>query len=314
MRKIFLTVIVALVGAVSVSAQNFQDKKDLLPISILIQDQPDPLPQGARTYAITKLKQIAANNGVAANENFSRFFISLEITPITKDILPGPPMQISQNMQVTFFLCDYFDQKVFASISIETKAVGTNDTKCFINAVKAINVNSKEITAFMQSGKQKIIDYYNANCSNIIKKAESLSFQKQYEAALYELTSVPEVCDCYDDVLAKTKDVFQKYIDYACDVNLAKAKAAWAAEQNSEGASKAGEYLSQIYPDAKCYEEAQTLYNEVKSKVLADWEFEMKKWQDMVDLESQRIEASRAIGVAYGNGQQPTTYVMPWMR
>ncbi|MBQ4033405.1 MAG: hypothetical protein II620_05515 [Paludibacteraceae bacterium] len=124
MKKLFISAIALLVCGASAVAQNFQDKKDLIPISILIQDQPDPLPQGARTYAITKLKQIAANNGVAANEDFSRFFISLELTPITKDILPGPPMQIAQNMQVTFFLCDYFDQKVFASTSIETKAVG----------------------------------------------------------------------------------------------------------------------------------------------------------------------------------------------
>ena len=48
--------------------------------------------------------------------------------------------------------------------------------------------------------------------------------------------------------------------------------------------------------------------------MLDDWKFEMKKWQDGVDLESQRIEASRAVGVAYGNGQKPTTLVMPWMR
>ncbi len=314
MNKLLISAIALLVCGASAVAQNFQDKKDLIPISILIQDQPDPLPQGARTYAITKLKQIAANNGVAANEDFSRFFISLELTPITKDIIPGPPMQIAQNMQVTFFLCDYFDQKVFASTSIETKAVGTNETKCFINAVKAINVNSKEIAQFMQDGKQKIIDYYNANCPNIIKKAENLSFQKQYENALYELSSVPEVCDCYDDALAKTKEVYQQYIDHLCDVNLAKAKAAWAAQQNSGGAAEAGEYLSQIYPDAKCYGEAQGLYNEVKAKVLDDWKFEMKKWQDGVDLESQRIEASRAVGVAYGNGQKPTTLVMPWMR
>lgn len=314
MKKIIITAMAALMGVVAINAQNFQDKKDLISISVLIPDQPDPLPQGARAYAITKLKQIAANNGVAANESFSRFFISLELTPLTKDILPGPPMQIAENMQITLFLCDYFDQKIFASTSIETKAVGTNETKCFINAVKAINTNSKEITKFMQDGKQKIIDYYNANCSNIIKKAENLAFQKQYESSLYELTSVPEVCDCYDQALAKTKEVYQAYVDYMCDVNLASAKSAWAAEQNSSGAASAGKYLANIYPDAKCYGDAQVLFQEIKSKVLDDWKFEMKKWQDGVDLESQRIEAFRAVGVAYGNGQKPTTLVMPWMR
>ena len=53
---------------------------------------------------------------------------------------------------------------------------------------------------------------------------------------------------------------------------------------------------------------------EIRDKVLADWQFEMKKWQDGIDLESQRIEAMRQIGVAYGNGQQPTTYGLGWLR
>ncbi|MCQ2351542.1 MAG: hypothetical protein MJ003_06170 [Paludibacteraceae bacterium] len=314
MKRTFITLLVATICASAVTAQNFNDKKDLLPISIVIQDQPDPLPIGARTYAITKLKQIAANNGVAANENFSRFFITLEIMPTTKDILPGPPMKISQNSQVTFFLCDYFDQKIFASTSIDQVGVGDNETKCFINIVKGINTKSPQLAEFMEEGKQKVIDYYNANCDNIIKKAESLSFQKDYEAALYELTSVPEVCDCYDRALAKTKEVYQAYIDYMCDVNLAQAKAAWAAEQNSEGAKKAGEFMANILPDAKCYGDAQTLYSEIKGKVLDDWKFEMKMWQDNVDLEKQRIDAARQVGIAYGNHQQPTSYLLPWVR
>ena len=45
------------------------------------------------------------------------------------------------------------------------------------------------------------------------------------------------------------------------------------------------------------------LYKEIKGKVLDDWKFEMKKYQDGVDLEKQRIEAARAVGVAYGTHQ-----------
>ena len=40
----------------------------------------------------------------------------------------------------------------------------------------------------------------------------------------------------------------------------------------------------------------------------------MKKWQDGVDLESQRINAFREVGVAYGQGQQPTTTNIGWLR
>jgi len=92
------------------------------------------------------------------------------------------------------------------------------------------------------------------------------------------------------------------------------AKTTWMSQQNSEGAEAAAEYLSQIYPDATCYGEAQQLYAEIKGKVLDDWKFEMKKWQDGVDLEAQRINAFREVGIAFGQGQQPSTTNIAWLR
>jgi hypothetical protein len=71
--------------------------------------------------------------------------------------------------------------------------------------------------------------------------------------------------------------------------------------------------MSYIYPDAKCYGEAQILHKEIKAKVLDDWKFVMKMYQDQVDLESQRISAWRDVGVAFGKNQQPTTYNVNWL-
>jgi hypothetical protein len=97
--------------------------------------------------------------------------------------------------------------------------------------------------------------------------------------------------------------IYQMYIDNQCNINLAAARQAWAAEQNASGAVAAGEYLANILPDASCYSEAMELYKEIKGKVLDDWKFEMKIYQDGVDLEKLRIDAMRQIGVAYGNHQ-----------
>lgn len=205
------------------------------------------------------------------------------------------------------------DQKIFATASLNAKGVGTNETKAYIDAVKHINANSKQFKELAETGKAKIIAYYEAQCDNIIKKAQSLAKQKNYEAALYELTVIPDVCSCYDRALEATAEIYQQYIDYLCDVNLAKARTAWAAEQNADGAKKAGDYLANIYPDAKCYKEGMDLYREIKGKVLDDWKFEMKIYQDGVDLERERIRAWRDVGVAYGNHQQPISNYVNWL-
>ena len=314
-KNIFIVIaVMALLCVGRLSAQNdFKDGESRIALSIALPEQANLLPSGAESYLINKLKQAAAQNGLAAEEGFSRFFITAVITPLTRDIVAGPPQQIAQNLEITLYIADGFDQKLFATTTVSAKGVGTNETKSYIDAVKHINTNSKQFKEFAETGKAKIIAYYEAQCDNIIKKAQSLANQKNYEAALFELTAIPDACKCYDRALEVTADIYQQYIDYLCDVNLAQARSAWAAEQNSFGAKKAGEYLAYIYPDAKCYNEAMSLYREIKDKVLDDWKFEMKIYQDGVDLEKERIKAWRDVGVAYGNHQQPISNYVNWL-
>jgi len=310
---VFATVAALLMGVSGLYAQPKNDPSAIV-LSVIIPDGINGFPDVAKNVLSNKITQVAAANGVSAADGFGRFFITAVPSIMTKDIVPGPPQQIAQSMEVTFYVADYFDQKIFASTSISCKGVGTNENKAYVDAIKNVNVNSPKLKAFVELGKQKIIDYYIAQCDNIINKAKSLAGQKGYEEAIYLLTSIPEaVPACYGKALDETKIIFQQYIDHLCNVNLAHAKSAWAAEQNSTGAYHAGEYLNYIYPDAKCYGEAQELYKEIKGKVLDDWKFVMKMYQDQVDLESQRIRAWRDVGVAFGNNQKPTTYHVNWL-
>lgn len=55
-------------------------------------------------------------------------------------------------------------------------------------------------------------------------------------------------------------------------------------------------------------------YIALKQKVTSDWDFENReKYKDEAGLKKQRIEAARAIGVAFGNGQQPVTTNITWL-
>ena len=56
------------------------------------------------------------------------------------------------------------------------------------------------------------------------------------------------------------------------------------------------------------------LYREIKGKVLDDWKFEMKKYQDGIDLEKLRIDAAHQVGVAYGTHQPAQTTSIEFLR
>ena len=314
MKKTAIFVMAFALSSVITFAQNNSSDGHNLALKVLVEELVEPFPPTATVQVENKLNALLAKNGIASMDYLGQFFITVRATPLTKDVLPGPPMQIAETMDFTFYIADYYSQLIFSTASITAKGVGTTDTKSYMDAIKKINLNSSALTQFVTEGKTKIIKYYNEQADKIILKARSLAQQHDYEQALYLVQTIPSECDRYEDAIAAGNEIYQQYVDYLCDVNLAAAKMAWVSGQNSAAAERAGEYLALIYPEAKCYGEAEKLYAEIKGKVLDDWKFVMKRYQDGVDLERERIHSWRDVGVAYGRGQQPTTTNIGFIR
>lgn len=284
-----------------------------IPITVVGSVQKD-VPKGTNTFIENKLQQIISQNGLGSADYYGRFVITASFMQVTKDIVPGPPKQFVENLDVTFYIVDNIEQKIFSSTTVSVRAVDRSEEKVFNKAIRSINVKSPQMTSFVNEGREKIVNYYISQADRIIATAHSLARQRNYEAAFYELSTIPQACGAaYDKALAAGNVIYQEYVDYMCDVNLAKARSAWMAEQNSYAAYEAGEYLSKILPDAKCYGSAEALYWEIKAKVLDDWKFEMKKYNDQVSLEQARIDAWRQVGVAYGRNQKSDTYNVTWL-
>ena len=285
------------------SATTFAAETEYLPISVCAADDTESFPQGAKALIENKLTQLLTKNGIAGLDYLGQFVLTVTTTPLDKDVIPGPPQKISEKMEMNLYIVDAYARTIFSSTAITVRGIGETENKCYLNAISHMPLQTPQMAQFVAEGKQKIIDYYDHEGEAIIKKAQALAAQKKYDEALYWVSLIPQQCKHYDASLAAGIEIYQMYVDNLCNQNLALARSAWAAEQNSVGAYAAGEYLANILPDAGCYGEAMELYTEIKGKVLDDWKFEMKKYQDGVDLEKQRIDAMRQIGVAYGEHQ-----------
>jgi hypothetical protein len=292
-----------------VNAQNCE-----VSLMIYIPEQPEDIPMAAETYLVNQMNKVATANGLAASEGYSQFLITPRFTVLGKSILPGPPRSFVYEFDISLFIGDYLGQKVFSSTSINVKGIGSNETKAYLDAIKRINPSSRELQAFIAEGKTKIIAYYDANYQNIIKKAQSLAVQKQFEEAMFNLTTIPECSRGYSEALKATSIVYKQYVDDLCNKNLSRAKAVWVSQQDYYGASEAAEYLSEIYPEASCYREAMSLYREIKAKIREEWAFEMKQYDDDVALDKQRVNAWKEVGVAYGNNQKQEVNNVYWGR
>lgn len=259
------------------------------------------IPTEAKKALETKLNQITTNNGMGGSSANPRFIITAVLNVGTKDIIPGPPQMIAQNIDVTLFVGDAITNTVFSNTVISIKGVGSNENKSLIDAIKNINPKNKDISTFLEEGKNKIISYYTTQCDFIIKDAETLAKQQKFDEAIYKLALVPEVCkECYFKCLDKLTTIYQQKIDADCKSKFNEAKTTWSANQTPTGAEKAGDILSAINPEATCQSEITLFIKNIDAKLKADekarWQFKMKQYADKIAIKKDQIRIAEEKG------------------
>ena len=299
-----------LVQVLFVTAQQNSDDLGRIVLKTFI-PQNNNIPEEAQKSLETKLNQMISNYGMAGSELNPRFVLMAKINIGTKDIVAGPPQMVSQNMDITLFVGDAINNTLFSSVTISVKGVGTNENKAYIDAFKSLNTNDKNIAAFLDKGKKKIVDFYASQCGFIIQDATALAKQKKYEEALYHLSQVPTVCEnCYGKVNALMAEIYQQKIDTDCNVKYNQAKILWNAHQKNT--DEITTLLSEIDPQASCYSFVLQLSDEIKSKSdteeKAKLRLALKKYNDNINLEKKRIEAYREIAVEYARTQPEIIY------
>ena len=265
------------------------------------------LPAEAKSLLTTKISQITSNNGMGGSQVNPRFIITANVNVGTKDIIAGPPQMIAQNIDITLFIGDAVTNTIFSNAIFSLKGVGTNENKAFIEAIKTLNPKNKEVITFLEEGKSKIINYYASQCDFIIKDAQTLVKQENYDEAIYQLSLVPDVCqDCYFKCLDTLTSIYQKKIDADCNVKFNEAKVTWTAAQNPDGAEKAGDILSTINPMASCQLDVSAFIKSIDAKLKADekarWEFKMKQYADKIAMHKEQIR------IAEDKGKRDDTY------
>jgi hypothetical protein len=297
MRKITFTLLLFSASFLNLKAQKKLNDVNRIVLNTYVPEQIEAFPSQAKSLLENKLSQISTNYGMGGSAINPRFVLMSNISVLSKDISPGPPQMTAMNLQVTLFIADAIDMKKYASTSIDVKGVGVgnNENKAYIDAIKNINVNNTEIKSFIEDGKSKIVDYYNTQCDFIIRDAMSLSKKGEYDAAMFKLAAVPDICEnCYMKTMDTMQFVYQQKIDKECMLIMRNAKTTWIANQNAEGASKVAEIINSISPFSTCEPDASNLLKEISLKLAADekarWEFQIQKHKDAVKLKEEALK------------------------
>lgn len=322
MKKIIL--LFALVGLLMPGfAQNSAQKTDdigRIALSVYLDRNKTKLPSSAYNILQNKMQTLVSQNGLGGTFG-QRFIITANCNLLTQDITPTAPPMHAYTLEVTFYVGDAVEGTLFASTSVTSKGVGETPDKAYIAALKAVKSGSPELKDMLNTAKQKIVEYYNSKCDFLLAAAESQYKVEEYDEAIYQLMTIPEVCkECYMKAQDKIAGIYQSKIDKECASLLTSARAAWvprgSAEDSRESAIMASELLAQVNPNASCHGEALKLMNEIGAKMEAldkrDWEFRLKMEQHAHEENMSIINATKEVAVARAKNQPKTVYKIYW--
>ena len=300
--KRIISAIVAIIVSFGAFAQNIN-----IPLRVTVSEETGTAK--VNEYLHNKLLSIVATEGIGGGEHgISHFMLAAKSFTDSKEVVGTAPTMYAMNINLTLYIVNWVDGSIFAQNSLTLKGAGQSEEKCYMNALRQINPQNARLNKMLADGERKIVAYYTAEGENIIARAKTLTTAKQFDEALFLLSSIPSVAkEPYAKAQPILTETYKQYLNYKDAKLLHKAKSVWAATQNRTGAAEAGALLAEIEPDSDCRAEAESLYESIKKRIGEEWTFVMKAYDDRVQVEKQRIEAARAIGVAYGSGQQPNT-------
>lgn len=268
----------------------------------------EDIPAEACRKLENRLTRAIAANGYADNGYINRFVLAAKVDILSKDVVPSTPARISQKLDVTFMVGDIIENKVYSTCTVSLAGIGTNETKAFISAFSKVNSNHKELQAMLVEARQKIMAFYIDHCDEIVHSAQTLADMQKYDEAIFRLISVPNACaDCYQKCQSAASVIYFRKIDSEAVTLLNQAKAEWMSHPDATGAQIVAGIISQINPQAKSYNEVTVFRQEISSKLEAEakkeWDFRMKQYEDNQAFKRSIVDACKAIGVAFGNGQ-----------
>ncbi len=316
MKKIVLTMFVISIFLIKGYGQSgFGQTDDMGRISIaaIVPDEAG-LKGAARSNLQNRMMQIATMNGLGATQERAQFAMVPMISIISQDVTPTAPPQVALNLELSLYIVDVVSQNIFSQVTVNLRGVDRSEEAAYNQAINNIRPRQGQYRGFIETGKQKIIEYYNSECDKIISTAQALAGQQQYGEALFLLMSVPDVSrQCYHMCMELSIDIYEQYANQKCEELLSAARAAWASKDLNEARNN----LGQITPDMDCYPQAEELVEHITATVEAEgasaWDFKMQQYEDDVDMQRLKIEAGRDVARSWAHWGAARYFDWSWL-
>lgn len=323
MKKSVIFALLGLLSCFATMSANNNDGISYYPVIAGLE-----IPESSRQSLMAKMEQIITKNGYGTKDHADRFVMLAKCNVLEKDVAPTTPPRIAQTVEITFTLGDAVENKTFASTSVELKGIGTNESKAWQTSFNQLKADNASIAELFRQANAKIEEYYSTNCQRIIDEARTLAATGEYEQALANLMSVPDICcECRRRAQAEAVSIYNRMTESKGAELLAKAKNAWSISQDSDGAKKALDYINSIPIESSSYAGAEELIDSISHKLSLDnerkWQLMLKKYEDNLQLQRSHelhnhqeqiasIAAAKSVAEKWAENQPQTKIYLNW--
>ncbi|MES2651591.1 MAG: hypothetical protein V4663_07620 [Bacteroidota bacterium] len=311
-RLLQLYICIPFIFWLSESKAQDENKLSSISLSVILPTNIDGISDSQLSMLESKIIEASTNNGVSAVGYYQNFVIYPKFEIYAEKQSNGGIRNVTVvDCNINLFIKQLSTNIIFASYSKRIQGSGFNKGEAINNAISSFDSSDEKLNTFVKNGKEKILNYYQANCDIILKKAETERNLKRHESALAVLLTIPEdAISCSLKAQARAKVVYSELQNYNCRQYLQKATAFSAAKDYKA----ALQYLSWVDPTSLCGSESKKLISVISSKVDSEdkqqWDFLLKTYSDNVALKRAQIQSANSIALAWLRTQgNPTSYV-----
>ena len=301
MMKRFFLIIILICATQFSFAQATKDttKSDIgkISLSIVLPETLEGLDASQLSKIQSKVVQIVTANGLGGSSLSSTFVIYPKFAINDSSVAEGGMEAITLvSCEFSLYIKETENNVLYSSISKTLKGSGKNQQTALNNSINQISTGDAIWKTFIETGKNKIIQYYESKTDDLLKKADGLIKTEKFEDAIALLLTVPEeIPSCYQKVQAKAIEAFKAMKENQGTKLLALAKIAFEKEDFTGGLNQ----IQLIAPSTNAYTEAQNLIKSYKDKLAqillanAKIEFDKGNFHQSLDL-IKKIDPSSA--------------------
>lgn len=151
-----------------------------------------------------RLNQAVSLNGMASIDNSNKFLLIPSVTVVSIEPTATVPVQYVAEVEIVLSLVDDSRKILIAQEILTKKGIAENETKAVNEAVGALKGRDARLKKLIVNGKNKILEYYNAECESVVAIITKYIEMGMYDEALNELNAIPQIgteMDCYENLM-----------------------------------------------------------------------------------------------------------------